>query len=94
MSTDYRDRLATLARSFPTLRAAEGLEPWDPETFHQWVWSHCGSGGRHAALFVLSVFNYNAEWDGERFSVVHAMAVWDESHREAFRTWARDPWNA
>jgi len=85
-----------LAWSFPTLRGARGVVPWDPELLDAWA---CGpvpsSAGFHAACFVLNVWNMHAEWSCDRFDAVRAMAgVFDREHREAALAWMEDPWTA
>ena len=85
--------ITALAESFPTLRGASGVSPWDPDKFEAWACGPApGSGALAAARFVLAVYAIGAEWKCGRFDVVHAMNVWDEDHREAFVAWACDPW--
>ncbi len=51
---DNRAQIVRLARSFPTLRRVD-LEPWACSPA-------CTSGGWHAAMFVLSVWNSGTNW--------------------------------
>lgn len=92
---DGRDsiRMTALCRSFPSLRHADGVEPWDAERFEWWVLSGVpGHGARCAGRFVLSVWNSYAEWTSGRFDVHEAIACWDDSHRRAFVAWVMHPW--
>jgi hypothetical protein len=61
---DTRAAMTTLARSFPTLRAARGIDPFDVETFVRWMATsgEPGSGAVYAGRFVLSVWNSSADW--------------------------------
>lgn len=97
-------RIQRLAASFPALATRpESFEtPWDAEAFAR-AWASGSSGQRHAALFVLGVWNRNTDWrefglvggDGTgRFNVHLAFNVWDWGNIEAFLRWARDPWLA
>lgn len=108
---DYRTRMTRLCWSFPTLVHADGVNPWDPERFLRWLLTSGapGSGARHAAKFVLQVWNSSTDWglwartspekDGlgiegaelAPFNVVDALAVWDQDHADAFRTWVHLP---
>lgn len=85
--------MSALARSFPTLTAAKGLEPWSPEELEAWACGPVpGSGALHAARFVLAVWNANASWECGGFEVVKALGAWDAAHRAAFLSWAAQPW--
>ncbi|MBX3468651.1 MAG: hypothetical protein KF878_17390 [Planctomycetes bacterium] len=90
-----RDDLSLLAESFPTLRRAPGVRPFDSEALDAWASGPAPSSGAfHAAAFVLNVFNCRAPWAVGRFDVVAAMSAWDAAHRQAFLAWARAPWTA
>jgi hypothetical protein len=89
-------RMLRLAGSFPTLAEKLGTYPranWDAGAFAEWT-RKAGlcSGARHAAAFVLSVWNPSVRWSVGRFDAHRALAVWDRPHREAFAAWVRDPW--
>lgn len=53
------DRMSQLARSFPSLDKAKGLEPFNADAFEAWLRTSPAvtAGSRHAGRFVLSVFN-------------------------------------
>lgn len=88
-----RESMLALARSFPTLGAAPGLSPWEPEALDDWACGPVpGSGAFHAARFVLAVWRPYGVWECGTFDVMRALAVWDRTHRGAFLTWASDPW--
>jgi hypothetical protein len=85
--------MSVLARTFPTLHAARGLTPWRPEDLEQWACGPVpGSGALHAARFVLTVWNSQAEWECGRFDAVRALGAWDQAHQAAFLAWAMQPW--
>jgi hypothetical protein len=84
-----------LALSFPTLRRANGVSPWDPLALNDWaVGPVPSSGGRYAAQFVLSVFNPYPERTCGRFDLVRAVNAWDDYHVAALRAWLVNPWIA
>lgn len=85
------ERLSTLALTFPTLRHAEGVRPWNPELLDEWA-AVRGGGARHSAAFVLGVWNDAGGWQCGRFDAISALASWDSEHRSAFVTWATQPW--
>jgi hypothetical protein len=88
MTTEQK--MSALAKSFPTLEDAPGVEPWDPAGLNRWASGPApSSGARHAARFVLSVWNWN-----NRFDVHSAIRVWDDRHVAAFAAWALKPWYA
>jgi hypothetical protein len=86
-------KLAELARRFPTLRDAEGLDPWDPDIFDSWAASAApGSGALNAARFILELWNQDAEWKCGAFKATKAVGIWDDAHLAAFRSWVEAPW--
>jgi hypothetical protein len=56
-------RMTQLARMFPCLDEADGIEPWAPEVLIRWA---CGStsavGDLHAVRFVLQVWSPVNDW--------------------------------
>ena len=81
------DRLPSLARRFPCLKGAAGLEPFDPASFHAWAKSKGpGSGEYHAAILLLNLFGDGA-W--EKFDVLTAARVWGDADRQMFINWMR-----
>ena len=47
---------------------------------------------RHAAAFVLSVWNPLHEYAFGLFSIHPSLKCWDDQHRHAFLAWVQDPW--
>jgi hypothetical protein len=110
---DQGNRVAMerLCALFPTLRGVPGTSPWDAMHLLTWLVTSEAptSGSRHAAKFVLQVWNSGDDWqewarlpkdqDGlgiedavlQPFNAVAALAVWDEAHAKAFRTWVHTP---
>ena len=81
------ERLPSLARRFPSLVDANGLEPWAPGELHDWLVAQPGdSAARHSALLLLSLWG-EGEWPP--FNVVEALASWDAEHKLIFSRWAR-----
>ncbi len=101
-----RASMTRLAKLFPSLNQAPGVEPWDVDELLRWAASGVLSHGEVlAAKFVLSVWNPGTDWeeiaredglleDGQwfrRFDLFEAMNVWDQEHRSAALTWIELP---
>src|SRR4051794_33787856 len=87
-----RRRMTELARSFPCLANAPGVDPFRPEDLDRWAAGPASSGERVTARFVLAVWSPAAEWAAGKFDVMEALRIWPPSHAEPFLRWARDPW--
>ena len=81
--------IVRLARQFPALKKAPGLEPWKPEVLDSWGANGAtGSGARAAVKFVLAVWNGDeVVWEvgGFRLSDVRKF---DADNLEVWKTWA------
>lgn len=98
---DTKAAMTRLVRLFPTLRDAEGVDPWDADAFLAWACGAHSSGMLHAAKFVLSVWNPRTDWNEvaheagllnaeqrlSPFNLHDALGVWDYEHRDAFIMW-------
>jgi hypothetical protein len=89
---ERRERMTELARSFPTLRTAPGVDPWEPTELNRWAVGPRSPGERLAARFALNLWNQSAGWECGPFEVFEALARWDAEHCRAFARWAEDPW--
>ncbi len=86
----YADRMLSLVNSFPTLRGK--FSRWDALAFSDWSMSgEPSSGMKHAARFILEVWNPYDEWPCGRFDWMRAIGVWDDGHRQAFIAYLQDP---
>ena len=88
-------RMTLLAETFPTLRGAPGVDPWEPHELNRWAAGPRSPGERLAARFVLNLWsggNDVEDWECGPFEVFEALARWDDEHRRAFATWALNPW--
>lgn len=98
--------MTRLARLFPSLRYADGIEPWDSLTLLRWGLSGKSHGEALAAKFVLSVWNSTTDWEEiardheiitepdrhfSRFDIYEAMGVWDHEHVTAMLAWLQLP---
>lgn len=91
---DHYPRASALAREFPILRDAQGIDPFDAEAFAKWAQKAGSTAKQQAAAFVLQVFNFGAKYGRlPPFNAVRAMAVWDPAQRAVFQRWAANPWN-
>lgn len=86
----YDERMLDLVNSFPTLR--NKFSTWNALQFEEWA---CGpepsSGMKHAARFILEVWNPYDEWKCGRFDWQRAISMWDDKHRKAFIDWLQAP---
>lgn len=89
---DLRDRMTELTRSFPCLRRAWGVEPFEPEELNRWAASGASQGERVTASFILAVWDSSTDWECGRFDLMEALNVWPDEHRIAFLRWAANPW--
>jgi hypothetical protein len=81
------ERLPSLARRFPCLKGAEGLDPFDPAALHEWAKGRgAGAAPYHAALFLLNLYSAGP-W--EPFDVLAAARVWEDADRQMFINWMR-----
>ena len=72
--------MTELALSFPTLRGADGVDPFDPVALDEWACSVASHGGVLAAQFVLAVFHGRAGRVGKRRKTPEKDA-WFGAHR-------------
>lgn len=80
-------RLSSLARRFPCLRHASGLDPFSPKAFHAWtVLQGTDSSAWYAGHLVLNLLG-KGPW--EDFDAVGALRIFDLEDRAAFVNWAR-----
>ena len=98
-------RMRTLIESFHTLKPCprEFFEHgFDSVAFGRWA-VHGGGGRKDAALFCLSVWNSNTDWDEHspglaregnhgRFELHSAFSNWDHKQRSAFVAFCTNPW--
>lgn len=78
-------RLPSLARRFPCLKAAPGLDPFCEAEFHAWIKTRPpGSAARHAGLLIL---NLGGPGPWEPFDAIGAVTVFDEANRAVFANW-------
>jgi len=93
MTDNIRSRMTALAVTFPTLEAAPGVDPWDPAALDTWATGgNPGSGARHAAHFLLSVWDPQRRWKSRGLHLHAALQTWDAAHRRAWQAWAAAPW--
>ncbi len=97
-----REQMTALCLSFPVLRGAWGIKPWDQYDFARWATNLDGdSAEEQAAAFVLSVWNGSQPADGGwwnedpykvgRFDIVRASKLWDRQQMDAFLDWCEKP---
>lgn len=88
-SHEARDRWTKLAETFPTLRNAEHVDPWDAVEFdrHMSAAGRRGSASFYAAQLVLMAYDPCRAWDVGSFNVGKALNKWDSDHRTAFKNW-------
>jgi hypothetical protein len=85
--------IEALAASFPSLRGAPYLSPWDAAGFDEWAAEDARSPlAVFTARFVLEVWNPGNDWNCGPFELTAAMQTWDEAHLAAFRAWVNAPW--
>jgi hypothetical protein len=89
---EQRDRMTELAKSFPCLCGARGVDPFEPEELNRWAAGAASHGERVTASFILAVWDQTTDWEAGRFDVMEALRVWSPSHQKPFLEWAAEPW--
>jgi hypothetical protein len=87
-----RDCMTKLARGFPCLKNAPGVDPFVPEALSRWAAGPTSHGERITAQFLLAVWDPSYEWGAGKFDLMEALRIWPPSHREPFLRWAANPW--
>jgi hypothetical protein len=78
-------RLASLARRFPCLEHARGIDPFDPNELHAWaVAQGSESAAFHAAALLCNLWG-DGPW--ERFDVLNATRVFSDQEKQMFVNW-------
>jgi hypothetical protein len=85
-------RHTKFAQTFPCLRNAPGVSPWEPHELNLWATRGVSHGEKVTARFVLAVWDRHTEWECGKPDLMEALGVWDLAHRQAFLAWAADPW--
>jgi hypothetical protein len=87
-----RSRMTQLALTFPCLRGAPGVDPFEPGELDRWAAGGASHGERVTARFLLAVWDASGEWAAGRFDVMEALRVRPPSHSRPFLAWAEEPW--
>jgi hypothetical protein len=87
-----RARMTAFAQTFPSMRYASGIEPWDALQLDAWGNGLRSHGERVTAQFLLAVWDPSTDWKRGRFDLMEALRIWDAQHHKAFLKWAVDPW--
>lgn len=87
-----KQKMTELAQTFPSMRGARGIDPFDPQVLNRWASGGASHGERVTATFLLAIWDRSTDWEAGRFDLMEALEVWPPSHREPFLRWASDPW--
>jgi hypothetical protein len=84
--------MTRLARQFPVLKGAPGVEPWEPEVLDEWAMSGAsGAGARAVTRFLLAVWNGSEYvWKVGGFRL-RDLGDLDDEHLEIWKAWAARP---
>ena len=93
VSATEEQLMSEFALKFPVLRSAPGVRPWVPEYLVKWISGPAPcEEARHAARFLLWLWDDKKDWGCPAFDVMAALQVWDKDHRTVFLEWANNPW--
>lgn len=82
-----KEKLVSLARRFPCLHNAAGIDPWSVKKLRDWTLNRIhGSAEYHAGLFVLNLADCD---DCDKFDILEAARIWEEPDRQVFVNWMR-----
>ncbi len=87
-----RARMTAFALTFPSMRYALGVKPWDAVELDAWASGPRSHGERATAQFLLAVWDPSTDWKCGRFDLMEALRIWDSGHHQAFLQWAAKPW--
>lgn len=92
MNRDPAEIISILAKQFPVLKKAPGLDPWNPTTLDEWAASDRQSPGTRAVVrFLLSVWNGSPDvWKSGPF-LMRDLERLDDENLEVWKTWAARP---
>lgn len=92
MTRDPAAIISILARQFPALKKAPGLDPWDPAILDEWAASDRQSTGTRAVVrFLLAVWNGSPDfWKCGPF-LIRDLESLDDENLEVWKTWAARP---
>ena len=92
MTRDPAEIMTVLARQFPALKGAPGLDPWNPTTLDEWAASGLpGSGACVVVRFLLAVWNGSRDvWKSGPF-LLRDLERLDDENLEAWQAWAARP---
>jgi hypothetical protein len=71
--------------------AKQGTRPWDADTLAE-NFKGASHGEMCTIRFLLNVWDPGRNWSCGKFDVIEACRTWDHTQREAFLSWANDPW--
>lgn len=85
-------KMTRFAETFPCVRKADGIEPWNSLALDRWAQGPISHAERVTARFLLAVWDPGGQWKSEPFDLMEALRIWDAAHHQAFLKWAADPW--
>lgn len=86
-----RERIESLAKSFPSLEKQMADREWDAIALDKWAATVSSHGEKLAAQFVLRVWNHHQDWERGKFDPIEAYGVWDDEHWRAYHQWTAAP---
>ncbi len=93
--TEFRSdsSCAYLALSFPSLRRAPGIQPWDAEALDRWAAQpNRDPAARAAAQLALGFADSGRAWTCGRFDLWEALTIWDCDHGSPFVAFLQHCW--
>lgn len=92
MTRNPAEIMTALARQFPALRKAPGVDPWHPETPDEWAASGIASSGERIVVrFLLAVWNGSEDYWKSGVFRLRDLNQLDDANFEAWKTWAARP---
>ena len=80
-------RLPSLARRFPSLRGARGIDPWNADALRQWMNGCSDEGALQTARLLLAIAGVATP--AEAFDLMKAMKAWSTADRQMFVNFLR-----
>lgn len=92
MKRNPAEIMTALARQFPVLKKAPGIDPWEPALLDEWAASDRQStGAKVVTRFLLTVWNDSTNyWKSGPFQL-RDLGQLDDENLEAWKAWAARP---
>ena len=83
------DRWTALIAAFE-MDYLEGMKPWNADNLEK-AFAGRSHGEKCVIQFLLNLWDFRIDWACGRFDLFEAYGIWDDIRKNAFLSWANDP---